>query len=212
MIEEEPPTIEQFMTTVENSLPVFEEEKPKPGEPGYNPFDDENSPFAGLSPTWKPTKDRPVPTLRCQRIKPDGNQCGSRGIRGMGLETGVAFCRMHGGSLPSVKKYSESVVEAAKMRLLEYTPDAVEAIAHLLRKHDTADNVRLAAAKEVLDRAGVRAGVDVSVEVTQNELPSEKIMKKLASMRKADEPETVDEPPLEDLGESHDEEAPESGQ
>ena len=56
----------------------------------------------------------------------------------------------------------------------------------------------LAAAKEVLDRAGVKGGVEIDVKVEQAESPSEKLLKKLASMRKDE--------PLEDLGEKTDEE------
>lgn len=181
-----------------SGLPSFEEE-PLPGEITYNPYTDENSKFYGLSPNWTPTGQRPIPTIRCHRIKPDGTQCKNRGLRGTGLNGTKAVCRMHGGSIPNVKNSANAIVEAAKLQITESTPDAIITIMELMKNTTTPQAVRLKAATEVLDRAGVKGGIDINVEVTNNEAPSAKFMKKLADMRKKDEP--VDEP-LEDLGES----------
>lgn len=174
----------------------------------YNPFTDESSPYFGLSPDWRPTGGRPIPTQRCYKIKSDGEPCKNRAIRGSGI-TGKPICFAHGGRLPNVKKHAEAIVDAARIQLTDSTPDAVRVIMEIMKSSSTASNVRLAAAKEVLDRAGVKSGADMTIEVTNNILPSEKIMKKLASMR---EDAKSEEPPLEDLGETIDEEEPESGE
>lgn len=200
---------EQFYSSGEldplTNLPNFTDEEPEE----YNPFTDEASPYFGLSVGWQPTTRRPIPTQKCATIKKDGNPCGNRSVRGTGLTAGSSpRCRMHGGQLPTVKQHAEEIVNAARIQLTDSTPDAVRVIMEIMKSSSTASNVRLAAAKEVLDRAGVKSGADMTIEVTNNILPSEKIMKKLASMR---DDAKSEEPPLEDLGETIDEEEPESG-
>ena len=192
-----------------SQLPPFDENS-EPEE--YNPFTDEDSPYFGLSPDWRPTGGRPIPTQRCYKVKSNGEPCKNRAIRGSGLtnygESGSskAVCFAHGGRLPNLKKHAEAIVDAARIQLTDSTPDAVRVIMEIMKSSSTASNVRLAAAKEVLDRAGVKSGADMSIEITNNILPSEKIMKKLQAMR-ADKDE---EPLLEDLGEAIVEE-PEQG-
>lgn len=188
---------------VPSGLPEFTEEySANSYDPNYSPFIDPDSPFYGLSADWRPNSNRPVPTVRCSRIKKDGEQCKNRGIRGLGLTVGnPSFCRKHGGSLPNLRKHADGVVEAARLQLLDSAPDAIQTIYNLMVGSRTADNVKLAAAKEVLDRAGVKGTVEVQIEITNNVPASEKILKKLESMRsKEDTP--LEEPPLEDLGEA----------
>lgn len=185
-------------------LPHFDED----AEPeAYNPFTDEDSPYYGLSAGWQPTSNRPIPTQRCATVKKNGEPCGNRSVRGTGLTAGSSpRCRMHGGQLPSVAKHAEAIVNAARIQLTDSTPDAVRVIMEIMKSSSTASNVRLAAAKEVLDRAGVKSGADMTIEITNNILPSEKIMKKLQAMRT----DKDEEPLLEDLGETVVEE-PEQG-
>lgn len=182
------------------NLPEFEGDRPQPGDPDYNPFTDPNSPYEGLSADWRPTGRRPIPTLKCTHIKKNGERCGNRGIRGTGLNGTQARCRRHGGTLPNVKKHADAMVDAARLQLTDSTPDAVLTIMELMRGDSTPHAVKLKAATEVLDRVGVKGGMDINVEVTQGEAPSVKFMKKLEDMRKKDEPV------LEDLGETDAEE------
>lgn len=180
-------------------LPEFEPEIiTDTSHPDYNAFEDPNSPFFGLSVNWARTSKRPVPTVRCTRIKSDGTQCKNRSRRGLGLtKTGPpGLCPRHGGNLPSLKAHADAVVQAARYQLVDSAPDALNTIMELLRDNDTPQAVRLAAARDVLDRANIKGSTDINIEVTQNEAPSVKLMKKLEDMRKKEEPT------LEDLGEA----------
>lgn len=113
-------------------------------------------------------------------------------------------CMVHGGHLPNVQKAAATKVEAAKLRLIEDADLAVDTLFELL-KPGVADNVKLGAAKEILDRAGVKGSIDVNIEVTTAN-PSEDILKKLQIMRERANPQ------LEDLGEQENEDAEEMSQ
>lgn len=147
---------------------------------------------------WKPTLDQPLPVVRCTGTVRNGDRAGQR--CGRWSIQGHDKCMVHGGNLPSVQKAAATKVEAAKLRLIEDADLAVDTLFELL-KPGTADNVKLGAAKEILDRAGVKGAIDVNVEVKHSN-PSDDILKKLAIMRERSNPE----PELEDLGESEEEE------
>lgn len=132
--------------------------------------------------SWKKaTLGAPVPVIRCTYIFPDthqrpGEQCKRWSLRGS------TVCYRHGGNLPSVRQHAEAVVEAARLRLIESTDDAVDWLIDLGR-NSASDAVRLGAAKEVLDRAGVRGGVEVDVTVDQKHDPAEVLRTKIAQVR-----------------------------
>lgn len=89
---------------------------------------------------------------------------------------------VHGAQLPNVQKAAATKVEAAKLRLLEDSDLAVDTLFELLRP-GVADQVRLGAAKDILDRAAIKGGADLTVEVTHNVNPSVEIEKKIEIMR-----------------------------
>lgn len=193
----------------EEILPDLPEYDKKPGDKGYNAFEDPQSVFYGLSPNWSPSRDRPVPTVRCARIKKDGYRCKNRAIRGAGLKTyktvdengelvtkhEKAYCRIHGGNLPPIRKHSEKVVDAARLALTDSVPDAVLKLVMLVNSGDAPEQVQLNAAKEILDRSGVKGGVDVNVTVDGGLSAYEKLQGKIGSLNRGKEEE------LEDLGE-----------
>ena len=144
---------------------------------------------------WKPTLDKPLPVVRCTGTIRNGDRAGER--CGRWSIMGHDKCMVHGGHLPNVQKAAQTKVEAAKLRLIEDADLAVDTLFELL-KPGTADNVKLGAAKEILDRAGVKGAIDVNVEVKHSN-PSDDILKKLAIMRERSAP------PLEDLGETEEE-------
>lgn len=113
---------------------------------------------------WKPTAAEPIPPIRCVQIKRNGEQCNRWSLRG------ATKCYTHNGhgNFPNANKYAEAVVEAARLRLVGIADEAVD-IVHDLALNSTADNVRLKAATEILDRAGVKGPVEVDVQVTHNE-------------------------------------------
>lgn len=130
---------------------------------------------------WHPTPSQPVPVVRCVQIKKDGTRCRRWSLRG------YTKCKSHSGPgalLPdgNVKKYAAAVIEAAKLRLIEESDDAISGLVSLTQP-GTAEQIRLKAYTEILDRAGVRGGyeVDVAVEVTDD--PSDELRKRLTSLR-----------------------------
>ena len=131
-----------------------------------NSFDDSDLiPRPEPSKKWVPTVDRPMPSFQCTKIKKNGERC--EGHAAMGMLPTNAKCPAHGGKLPSVKEKNRARVDVVRMRIVESTEQAMDTIESLLLP-GTADNIRLKAATEILDRAGIRGGVeiDVSGEVT----------------------------------------------
>lgn len=145
---------------------------------------------------WKPTLDQPLPVVRCTGTVRNGDRKGER--CGRWSIMGHDKCMVHGGHLPNVQKAASTRVEAAKLRLIEDADLAVDTLFELL-KPGTAANVQLGAAKEILDRAGIKGGYEVTVEVNNGADPSEDILKKLQIMRERAQPQ------IEDLGEREDE-------
>lgn len=157
---------------------------------------------------WKPTIAAPVPVVRCTgkvRNGPnEGERCPKWSIRG------ATVCLQHGGHLPSVKEHAQSVVEAARMRMIGLTDDAIDAIEDLVTNPGTQAQVRLKAATEILDRAGIKGAPDLTVVVEHTVSAADTIAEKLKSIAtrltpKADpedlgevldEPEVDEEPPV----------------
>jgi hypothetical protein len=139
---------------------------------------------------------------RCKAIKDDGIRCqlwtGGR-LQDDGL------CRVHLGSLRN--KPTDSV-ERARDRLTQATPAAVDILEQLMDSAES-EPVKLKAATEILDRAGVRAGFDINSEVTLDVRPAASViqerLQRLASSvleaTPAPEEDTVDAEVVEDTPE-----------
>lgn len=126
---------------------------------------------------WKPTIDEPVPVVRCKATSTTtGERCKRWSIRG------TTVCQTHGGRLPSVIEHSQAVVESARLRLFGLAEQAVDVLEDLSQP-GTSDAIRLKAAELILNRAGLKDAVELKVEVTQGQSPSEDILKKLSIMR-----------------------------
>jgi hypothetical protein len=152
---------------------------------------------------FKPTAERPLPALRCTHERPDGSRCKKFGVRGTGFNGTPSMCFIHGGSLPNVKNKAEATLTAVRMRLVEYAPEALEGLIDLAQKPTTGDAIRLKAYTEVLDRAGIKGGMDITVEHKNEASASVEIMKKLQLMGErmgSDNKQKQEE--LEDLGEA----------
>ena len=142
---------------------------------------------------WKPTLEKPLPVVRCTGTVRNGERAGQR--CGRWSIMGHDKCMVHGANLPNVQTAAAKRVEAAKLRLIEDADLAVDTLFELI-KVGTADQVRLGAAKEILDRSGIKGGYDVNVEITNTVSAAEEIHKKLAQMAermKPAEPELTDE-------------------
>ena len=98
---------------------------------------------------------------RCRMIKSDDIRCmlwSSGRLKDDGL------CRVH---LKTQRKPGEDV-ERARRKLMQSAPYAVDVLEELMETAES-EPVRLKASTEILDRAGVRAGMDLSVDVEVND-------------------------------------------
>ena len=140
-------------------------------------------------------KELPLPR-RCKAIKDDGIRC-QLWSGGRGADDGL--CRVHLGSLRN--KPTDSV-ERARSRLTQATPTAVDVLEQLMDNAES-EPVKLKAATEILDRAGIRAGIDINTDVTLDVRPAASIiaerLQRLATnaieaqrrFEESQEPETV---------------------
>lgn len=88
----------------------------------------------------------------CKARRRNGTPCGNPPMNGS------TVCRMHGGAAPQVRR-------RAQQRLDESSDIAVLHILKIMRDESVPANVRLAAAKDVLDRSSIVGKQHLSVEV-----------------------------------------------
>lgn len=148
----------------QSTSPAFVGRKSTPESMGVN-----------ISPKWKPTVSKPLPCVRCVTIKRDGNRCGRWSIRG------ATVCLVHGGRLKNVRQHAAAAVDAARMRLIDLSDDAVSVLSELTSS-ETAPAIRLKAATEILDRAGIKGGMDIDVVVEHKIDASKTIADKLGEI------------------------------
>ena len=147
---------------------------------------------------WKPRAGRELPALRCTHERDDGSRCKNFGVRGTGFNGMPSMCFIHGGSLPPVKKKAEATLMAVRMMLTNAAPKALETVIDL-SQNASAEAIKLKASTEILDRAGIKGGIDVNVEVTQTVSAADEIRKRLQLMSERMTSDSAPEP--EDLGE-----------
>lgn len=131
---------------------------------------------------WKPTPSKPVPVVRCRHIRKDGSRCKNWSLRG------YIKCKRHAGpgaQTPdgNVTLWAAAVVEAGRLRIIDEADPAIDQLVALMQP-GTAEAIRLKAATEVLDRAGIRGGFEISVDadITAHSAASE-IEKRLAELK-----------------------------
>lgn len=135
---------------------------------------------------WKPTPRHPVPVVRCVQIKKDGLRCKAWSIRGYDK------CFKHAGPgalMPdgNVNKYAAGIVEAARLRLVDSADMALDVIHDLYSNPGTSEGIRLKAATEVLDRAGIRGGIEVDVTIEEVGSPVDELKKRILELKKGAE-------------------------
>ncbi len=113
-------------------------------------------------------KAAPLPS-RCKAIKDDGIRCQ---LWTGGRPQDDGFCRVHLGALRN--KPTDSV-ERARSRLTQAAPTAVDILEDLMQGAES-EPVKLKAATEILDRAGVRAGFDINTDVTIDVRPAASVI------------------------------------
>lgn len=111
---------------------------------------------------------------RCRAVKDDGIRCmlwSSGRIKDDGL------CRVH---LRSMSRKPGEDIERARAKLTQAAPYAVDILEDLMQ-NAASEPVRLKASTEILDRAGVRGGVefDARLEVTDGRAPAQIVAERL---------------------------------
>lgn len=137
---------------------------------------------------WKPTIRKPIPVVRCHYVWPDdaprgGDRCNRWSLRGSQL------CYIHSGrgNLKNVEEYRLAIVEAARLQLTEAIPDAMATLLDLAA-NSPADNVKLKAATEILDRAGIKTAQELNVTVEHSETnPATTLAERIEKLKKAAE-------------------------
>lgn len=106
---------------------------------------------------------------RCTAVKVDGLRC-QLWTGGRPQDDGL--CRVHLGSL---KNKTTDSVERARERLTQAAPSAVDVLEELMENAES-EPVKLKAATEILDRAGVRGGVEIDTTVNLDVRPAASII------------------------------------
>ena len=137
----------------------------------------------GATKMWVKEQDQPIasekrkPTAlphRCRAIKDDGIRCM---LWSSGRSKDDGLCRVH---LRSVKKRPGDDIERARQKLTQAAPYAVDVLEDLMQ-NAISEPVKLKASTEILDRAGVRGGIefDANVNVTDGRSPADIITERL---------------------------------
>jgi hypothetical protein len=118
---------------------------------------------AGGPPTAK-RQPSPMPH-RCTQVKFDGIRCM---LWGSGRPQDDGLCRVH---LRTVKRKSSDDIERARDKLMQAAPYAVDKLEELMLTAES-EPVMLKAATEILDRAGVRGGIEIDTSVLMDVRPA----------------------------------------
>ena len=113
---------------------------------------------------------------RCRITKNDGLRCM---LWASGRPKDDGLCRIH---LKTQRKPGEDI-ERARRKLVQAAPYAVDKLEELMENAES-EPVRLKASTEILDRAGLRAGMDINldVEVTDARQPADIVAERLANL------------------------------
>lgn len=119
-----------------------------------------------------------LPT-RCRAIKDDGLRCM---LWSSGRPKDDGLCRVH---LGSIQRKAGEDVERARAKLTQAAPYAVDVLEDLMENAQS-EPVRLKASTEILDRAGVRGGIefDARLEVTDGRSPAQVVAERLERLAK----------------------------
>lgn len=132
----------------------------------------------GATKMWIAEQDNPIATekrkptalpTRCTYMKDDGIRCM---LWTSGRPKDAGMCRVH---LRHVAKKPSDEIERARKKLVQSAPYAVDTLEELMQ-YATSEPVRLKASTEILDRAGVRGGIELDATVTTGERPAADII------------------------------------
>jgi hypothetical protein len=96
----------------------------------------------------------------------------------------------HGAQLPQVRRVAEERVQAARVQMMGMTTDATKVLEQLMQP-GVPEGIRLKAATEILDRSGLKAGMEVNVSVEIAGSPLDDILTQLKTISGHDDEEIV---------------------
>ena len=106
---------------------------------------------------------------RCRQVKDDGIRCL---LWSSGRPKDDGLCRIH---LRSTKKNPSDDIERARAKLVQAAPYAVDLLEDLMENAES-EPVKLKAATEILDRAGVRGGIEIDSTVVLDARPAASVI------------------------------------
>lgn len=106
---------------------------------------------------------------RCRQVKDDGIRCM---LWSSGRPKDDGLCRIH---LRSVKHKTSDDIERARAKLVQAAPYAVDMLEDLMENAES-EPVKLKAATEILDRAGVRGGIEIDSTVNLDVRPAASVI------------------------------------
>lgn len=106
---------------------------------------------------------------RCRQVKHDGIRCL---LWASGRPKDDGLCRVH---LRSLKHKTSDDIERAREKLTQSAPFAVDKLEELMEFAES-EPVKLKAATEILDRAGVRGGMEIDTNVLMDVRPAAQII------------------------------------
>lgn len=119
-----------------------------------------------------PATDKRQPAAlphRCRQVKFDGIRCM---LWASGVPKDDGLCRIH---LRNLKHKTSDDIERAREKLMQAAPFAVDKLEELM-EYAESEPVKLKAATEILDRAGVRGGVEIDTTVNVDVRPAAQII------------------------------------
>jgi hypothetical protein len=106
---------------------------------------------------------------RCRQIKDDGIRCM---LWSSGRPKDDGLCRIH---LRSTQHKTSDDIERARQKLTQAAPYAVDMLEDLMENAES-EPVKLKAATEILDRAGVRGGVEIDSNINIDVRPAASVI------------------------------------
>jgi hypothetical protein len=121
-------------------------------------------------------KPAAMPT-RCRAVKDDGIRCM---LWSSGRPKDDGYCRVH---LGSVQRKPGEDIERARMKLTQAAPYAVDVLEELM-ENASSEPIRLKASAEILDRAGVRGGIefDANININDTRSPAQIVAERLTRL------------------------------
>lgn len=129
-----------------------------------------------ITQNFSPTMAVPVPRVRCTNVKDSGEQCENWSMMGLSV------CFVHGGKTKFAKEQAAEIQDAARQRIFGATETAVDVIVAIMNSKGVPENVRLKAATEILDRGGIKGGVEIDVEVKHKVDAADAVFNNLAKL------------------------------